>query len=225
MSRFWGRVRGLFGTRRRQVAAVVVGLLLAEAAFVGSIYWRERSKLKREMFGWFIRSGGASDAGGRDDRIYEFRAEGVRRPPARPAGDARLADHEGVIGVVAGGHARAYRLKAMKDRDRHVVNDVVSGVPVSVTYCDLDDCVRAFTAPEGEAPLDVSTVGLKKGRMVINVGGVDVFQDSGQPVDGGGAGAKVPYPSLPTVRTSWKLWREAHPQTDVYLGPTGGGTR
>jgi hypothetical protein len=183
---------------------------------VGSTYYAERSRLGRERFGSFVREGPVSDR-------YEYVSEGVRQPPTRPAGEARLADEEVVIGVEIGGEARAYRLEAMKNREQHVINDVVAGVPLTVTYCDLTDCARAFTDPASRGPLDVSLGGLKGDRMMIKVGDRFFLQDSLEPVDSDGAGPPFPYLPFPTMCTSWKSWREAHPHTDVYVWPTTSG--
>ena len=57
-----------------------------------------------------------------------------------------------VIGVTAGGRHRAYLVRALSlGAKSHIVNDVVGGVPVSVTYCDIYTCTRLFI--EASAPL------------------------------------------------------------------------
>src|SRR5262245_25715745 len=70
--------------------------------------------------------------------LPKARYEGTRQPPAVPAAAAKLDDDDVVIGVVAAGRARAYLLRAMDGGpENHIVNDLVGGAPVSVTYCDL----------------------------------------------------------------------------------------
>ena len=65
----------------------------------------------------------------------------------------QVPDDTLVIGIESGGRSRAYMLSAFTRPDEHVCNDLIDGVPVTVTYCDLDDCVRLFTAPgRREAP-------------------------------------------------------------------------
>jgi hypothetical protein len=202
----------------RRAVAIVAAVALLELIAVGSIYWSERSRLERDMFRSFYREGPSSDRS-------EFFSDGIRQPPTRSAEDARLADVEEVIGVEVGGKARAYRLEAMKNRGEHIINDIVSGVPVTVTYCDVANCVRAFTNPKGDAPLDISLGGLKGDRMVVIVGGTSFFQDSGQPLDPGAAGTAFPYESFRATRTRWKSWKEAHPDTEVYVGAWSDGPR
>jgi hypothetical protein len=207
------------GSSFRKAAAIIGAAALLEVIAVGAFYWALRSWLERNMFGASYQGGPA------EVHRYEYLSDGIRQPPARPAESARLADAEVVIGVEVGGVARAYRLAALEHRSRHIVNDVVAGVPVTVTYCDLDRCIRAFAGPKGGPPLDVSQGGLLGRKMVLRVGGIDYLQDSGAPVKPGEAPAAFPYSSFPASRTSWKAWREAHPNTDVYVGEAAGNAR
>src|SRR5215831_3567798 len=79
--------------------------------------------------------------------------ETIQRPPVLKATAAKLKPEETVIGVEVGGRARAYRLAALEDHRRHLVNDLVGGVPVSVAYCNMSHCVRVYTDPQGSQPL------------------------------------------------------------------------
>jgi hypothetical protein len=104
------------------------------------------------------------------------------------------------------------------DAHAHVVNDVVGGVPISVTYCDLYRCTRVFTTITPGGPLDLSVGGVKSGGLILRVGGHSYRQDSGAPLQQD----SPPFPydlHLGEVRT-WGQWRRAHPDTDVYLGLT-----
>jgi len=120
-----------------------------------------------------------------------------------------VADAERVIGVSVKGRNRAYRLLAMCTRTTHVVNDVIERVPVTVTYCDLRDCVRAFTQ-KGEAnePLDVSVQGLSDWKMLLSINGEVLLQEA----------EVVPVDRLEVVVTSWNNWKTLHPDTDIYIG-------
>jgi hypothetical protein len=143
--------------------------------------------------------------------------QGVRQPPTLSAARASLADDDPVIGVCAGGQARAYSLRALSAMTGHVVNDVLKDVPVSVTYCDRSRCSRVFTGPGRGAPLDLDQGGLHQDRLLLKRGGVFYYQDSGETLAPGG-GPALPYEAHPFERTTWKAWREAHPDTDVYVG-------
>jgi hypothetical protein len=142
---------------------------------------------------------------------------GVRQPPTLSAAEASLADDDPVIGVCAGGRARAYSVRALSTMMGHVVNDVLTDVPVSVTFCDRSQRCKVFTGPEQGAPLDLDLGGWAQGQMLLKTRAGFYFQDSGQATAPEGMAA-FPYGAYPSERTTWKAWREAHPDTDVYVG-------
>jgi hypothetical protein len=146
-----------------------------------------------------------------------FVVPGLRRPPTRPAALAGLADDSPVIGVLAGGRPRAYLLGAMTQRAHHVVDDVVGETPVTVTYCDQADCVRVFTADTPGKPLPIDLGGWDGKAMLLRVDGVFYRQDTGKGHSSGGL-RDFPYAPLPFERTTWGVWKEAHPDTDVFTG-------
>ena len=59
----------------------------------------------------------------------------IDEPAFVPAAAAALPDNEPVIGLIVGGDARAYPLRILIWHE--IVNDVIGGVPVAVTYCPL----------------------------------------------------------------------------------------
>jgi hypothetical protein len=146
-------------------------------------------------------------------------AQGKRRPVALSAAAALLPDDAEVIGVTVAGHARAYLLRSVAGHFlRHVVNDVVGGCPITVTYCDRSNCSQVFTGPPTGAPLDVP-IGYwsEEHGLVFRIDGVDYAQKTGANLTSPG-GPDIPYTVLPHVRTSWREWREAHPDTDIFTG-------
>jgi hypothetical protein len=142
----------------------------------------------------------------------------VLRPPVLKVAEAKLRPDEPVIGVEVGGRARAYRLFAINDLTGHLINDVIGGVPVSVAYSNLSDCVRVYTDPRGSAPLDADVPGLLNREMVVKLAGIQYFHNSGKPVDPATNPSPIPYRLLTSTRTSWKEWTKHHPDTDVYVG-------
>jgi hypothetical protein len=133
-----------------------------------------------------------------------------------PAAAADLEPTEEVIGVVAHGKARAYRLRAMRRHpENHVINDLVGPTPVTVTYSELGSSVRVFTAERAE-PLDVRLRGAPEG-LVLMLGERSFSQVSAQSLDPGDT-AKIPLAPFPFEHTTWQKWRDAHPDTDVYQG-------
>jgi Protein of unknown function (DUF3179) len=153
------------------------------------------------------------------DPLQRFRMEGIVRPPIVEASGSGLRPDEEVIGVEVDGHPRAYRLAAFRDRSHHVVNDLIDGVPVTVSYCDLGDCVRTYTDRGSSGPLEVAVAGLfRGGEMVLDVGGHLYFQKTGEPLKPGEGPSVLPLERLSPTRTTWERWRREHPSTGVYLG-------
>jgi hypothetical protein len=138
----------------------------------------------------------------------------IDRPVTVPAARATLADEDLVVGVVVGGKARAYRLAAFNSISKNVVNDVVNKIAVTITYCNHNECVRAYT-DNREEPLPIGVGGFNHG-LLLRVGD-DVFQ---QKTSKGMEGVEIPYKSMPFELTQWGEWKKAHPDTDVYVGRT-----
>ncbi|HKI30968.1 MAG TPA: DUF3179 domain-containing (seleno)protein [Gemmataceae bacterium] len=152
------------------------------------------------------------------DIEIRFEWPGIRQPPTVPASEAAVCDDEAVIGISAGGRNRAYLVRALaQDRTTHIVNDVVGGVPVTVTHCNIYRCSRAFSGGPPDEPLDLSQGGLRAGGMVLKSGGYAYRQDSATALDPGSP--PFPYSFYPGEETTWGEWRGAHPDTDVYGGP------
>ena len=142
---------------------------------------------------------------------------GVDCPPAHSPSEAKLADDEAIIGVSGGGRSRAYQVRALAQGPAsHIVNDVLGGVPISVTYCDLRDCVRVFTG-KGRGTLALRQGGLHRGEMVLRSAGHPYRQESLSALEPDGT-PDFPYKDYAYERTTWGTWRKAHPSTDIYLG-------
>jgi hypothetical protein len=193
-------------------AAVVLGFALVASLWVGGYYLAETARLR---------------AWSRQTEVVPqlppirigFMVPGVETPPMRPPAEAGLPDDAPVVGVVAGGHARAYALGSMRSPMRHIVNDVVGGMPVTVTYCDLSNCTRAFGGAGKAAPLDISQAGTFGDEMLVKVGHVTYKQATGKVYepDTGYPSVPFPYQEYPLVRTTWGEWKARHPVTDVYV--------
>ncbi len=145
-----------------------------------------------------------------------FISPGIDQPPTRPALESGLDDGSMVIGIEVDGKARAYAASAMSSPTQHIVNDLVGEVPVTVTYCDRNNCARAFTADQRSHRLRIDLMGMVMGRMVLRTESGMYYQDSGASVNENGA--PLPYAHFPVAVTTWKAWRDAHPDTDVYVG-------
>jgi hypothetical protein len=145
-------------------------------------------------------------------------AEPIIRPPSLAANEAKLQPHEIVIGVEIGGKAQAYRFAAFESKSGHLVNDLVGGVPVSVAYCDLTECLRVYTDPRSSEPLDLNVAGTLNDEMIMRHGGRMYFHKSGREVKPGNDSPALPYPLIAPIVTTWKEWTAQHPGTRVYIG-------
>lgn len=134
----------------------------------------------------------------------------VEKPVRVTAAEAELEDHEMIIGVVSGEEACAYSCKAMSQIDSHVINDVVGGKELTVTFCDRTDHTRILCNKSGDSPLDVQVGGLTDKAMVLYIGGKMYEQTS----------PEVPLSDYKFLRTTWKHWKTLHPNTLVYNGGT-----
>ena len=80
--------------------------------------------------------------------------------------EAELADNEPVIGLVIDGDARAYPLRILIWHE--IVNDVVGGVPVAVTYCPLCNTGIVFDRRVADRVLEFGTTGkLRNSDLVM----------------------------------------------------------
>ncbi len=140
----------------------------------------------------------------------------VVTPPVQKADAVNLPDDLPVVGVVVNGRARAYSLLALSPLDRHVVNDLIDDVPVSVAYCDIARCLRVYTHEQRGEAIDLSQTGRTNEGLLLKYEGRMYAQMPGT-VPGGG-GTKLPLETLVSVETTWKAWRQMHPNTEVYTG-------
>jgi hypothetical protein len=212
-------VSSLFQAASRRGSWKIIGLaLLGWCVIVAGIFGYERAVL------WATRNDAGfgervATEGGAIDSLFKFKMPGIVRPATVQAEASTIRPDEEVIGFLVGGRARAYRLNAFRDRSKHVVNDLVAGVPVTVAYCDISDCVSAYQGHEGSAPLDVSVGGLSHGgEMVLEVGGLLYYQKSGTRLVPGSGPSMIPLEQLSPARTTWGEWKRQHPSTDVYEG-------
>ena len=151
---------------------------------------------------------GTTDGQNGPKDVYFFPIS-ITCPLVEAASTAKIADEDEVIGVEVQGRFRAYKLSAMSTPQTHVINDLIERIAVTVTYCDRNRCIRAFTKTEPtDQPLDVATLGHVGGAMRLRIEGALLPQDSDE----------VPVPRLEFEKTSWREWKAAHPETDIYTG-------
>jgi len=128
-----------------------------------------------------------------------------------------LTPGERVFGVSVRGEARAYPLRIL---DWHeMVNDVVGGEPVTLSYCTLcgSGVLYATRGPAGEA-YTFGTSGLlyRSNKLMMDRQTRTLWGNlTGVPVLGRLAAGPARLTLLPVVVTTWKEWLARHPETSV----------
>jgi len=143
-------------------------------------------------------------------------------PKFMAASKVRFLDpREPVVAIDIRGDARAYPAQILVWHE--IVNDVVGGVPVAVTYCPLCNTGIAFRRPviDGQV-LDFGTSGkLYLSNLVMYDRQTNSLwpQAMGRAVIGPLTGTKLDL--LPVQMVSWADWRAEHPEGKVLSRDTG----
>lgn len=138
-------------------------------------------------------------------------------PRFRPAAEVDdLADAEPVIGLTVSGESRAYPLRVLTWHE--IVNDVIAGVPVAVTYCPLCNAAIVFDRRLDETILDFGTTGkLRHSDLVMYDRQSESWwqQYSGEAIVGRHAGRRLEM--LPSRLESWAEFRARAPDGVVLV--------
>jgi len=131
-----------------------------------------------------------------------------------------LVPDDRVIGVVFGGEARAYPLRLM--RWHEVVNDVVGGEPIAVTYSPLCDSVAVYSRALDNEVIELGVSGylynsntLLYDRRLHAAATPLWSQLDGQVVAEVDPGFSSPLPLRVAALATWGEWRERYPETRV----------
>jgi len=145
------------------------------------------------------------------DTFDEVDLPGESSPRLVSASDANISVSDVVIGISVNGQHRAYTIRALSRVDQHAVNDLFGNVPVTVTYCDLRDCVRVFTSDDDSERLGIGVSGYrrtKNGGLILSHKGKQFRQE----------GDDLPFGRMKFERMRWLDWVAAHPDTLLYDG-------
>ena len=125
-----------------------------------------------------------------------------------------------VIGIVIGDEARAYPVPILNWHE--IVNDEIAGKHVAVTYCPLCGTAVAFEARVDGRVTEFGVSGLLYNSDVLlydrNTESL-WSQILGKAVAGEQVGKKLT--PIPVSHTTWKDWRQTHPDTLVMSDDTG----
>jgi hypothetical protein len=138
-----------------------------------------------------------------------------------PAEAARwLADREPVVSLELGGEDRAYPAQILTWHE--IVNDVIGGKPVAVTYCPLCNSAVAFSREVDGRTLEFGTSGkLYKSALVMYDRQTDSLwlHFEGRAIQGPMTGARLEV--VPVQLLSFGEWRSEHPTGLVLSRNTG----
>ncbi len=139
---------------------------------------------------------------------------------AADAGD--ILDDEPVVVVELAGDARAYPLGVLMRRE--VVNDVVGGIAVAVTYCPLCNSAVAFRRVVDGRTLDFGVTGnLRFSDLLMWDRQTESWwqQIGGEAIAGELAGKRLDI--VPAAVVAWGEFRRAHPNGKALIGDKGSG--
>lgn len=137
------------------------------------------------------------------------------KPTFVAADDASFIRGEDVVvGLEIDGHARAYPLKILNWHE--IVNDELGDLPVAVTYCPLTGSAVVFDRRVNGKPLSFGVSGrLYQSNVLMYDHQSDGLwsQLAGAAVTGKRTGTQLD--NIPAQVTTWRRWREDHPDTSV----------
>ena len=153
--------------------------------------------------------------------LIKQKIEGIAHPKFVNAKDAvSIQPHDRVIGVVSGKVAKAYPLRIL--RWHLVVNDVIDGKPVAVTYCPLTGNTAVY-----DRDLGGKTITLYPSDKLYE--STTLFSDdsthslwsqfNGKAISGPDKGKQLK--ALASINTDWALWKIFHPTTLAQSMETG----
>lgn len=135
-----------------------------------------------------------------------------------------LNDEDAVFGIEINGDVRAYPYRIM---DWHeMFNDVIGGVPVSLAYCTLcgSGILYETTVNGHDKPFVFGSSGFlyRSNKLMYDQETHSLWnQFTGRPVVGTLTGSDIQLNVLPIVTTTWKQWKQQHPDTKVLSLDTG----
>ena len=127
-----------------------------------------------------------------------------------------LAPNEPVVGLTVNGDARAYPLRILTWHE--IVNDVVGGVPVAVTYCPLCNSAPVFERAVDGRVLEFGTTGkLKDSNLIMYDRTTETWwqQFTGEAIVGEMTGAKLEL--VPARLQSWSQFARENPTGRVLV--------
>lgn len=135
--------------------------------------------------------------------------------------DKNLADSEPVVALEYKGEVRAYPIAILMWHE--IVNDIVAGDHIAVTFCPLCNSAIAFKAslPDGRTTTFGTTGNLRNSDLVMYDRQTETWwqQLTGEAIVGTLTGARLEM--LPAQVVAWKDYVQQHPDSKVLSTETG----
>lgn len=131
-----------------------------------------------------------------------------------------LADEDIVMAIELDGDARAYPVAILNYHE--IVNDVIAGRPVAVTYCPLCGSGLVFERAFGGRTVEFGVSGLLRNNDLVlyDPATESLWQQiTGRAFAGPMRGQELR--AIPVAMTRWGTWRASHPGTRVLSTDTG----
>lgn len=146
----------------------------------------------------------------------------IDEPKFIPVNEANqwLKDREPVVFVEVGNDARAYPIQILMWHE--IVNDVVGGEPLLVTFCPLCNTAIAFKRTFKEQVFDFGTTGrLRYSNLIMYDRQTETWwqQATGDAIAGEHTGAQLEF--YPVSMISWADFKDLHPDGQVLSRDTG----
>lgn len=135
------------------------------------------------------------------------------------AAASHVADDDLVLALEHGGVSRAYPAFILNYHE--LVNDIVAGDPIVISFCPLCGSGLAFRRELDGRPVQFGVSGLlfDSDLIMYDRAGNSLWQQiSGKAIAGPARGQQLE--GVPLTMTTWREWRQAHPRTEVLaIGP------
>jgi len=133
-----------------------------------------------------------------------------------------MGERNVVFGLVVNGEARAYPKRILAWHEMAL--DTVGGIKLAIVYCTLCGTVIPYEATADGRAFTFGTSGLlyRSNKLMFDLETKSLWSTlEGRPVVGPLSEGDLVLKYRPVVTTSWKEWREAHPDTTVLSLDTG----
>jgi hypothetical protein len=123
----------------------------------------------------------------------------------------RLKADDLVIGLFLNNEARCYPLEIL--RKPHLIHDTVGGIPVVPTYCELSNSAIAYRDEWRGERLELNVAASPNGNVAFYEATSDGMIQQLDGAIGAGPNEGAILQTFPVALTTWRQWREMHPQT------------